>query len=53
MCYERWIEREQVTEALRKARNEAEKIIEQAKSPPARPEPEPGTRPSVEHEQAA
>jgi len=53
MCYERWIEREQVTEALRKARKEADKIIEQAKSPPARPEPEPGKRPAVEHEQAA
>jgi hypothetical protein len=53
MCYERWIEREQVTDALRKARQEADKIIEQAKSPPAHPAPEPEQRPAVEHEQTA
>lgn len=53
MCYERWIEREQVTDALRKAREEANKIIENAKSPPPRPAPEPAMQPAAEHEQAA
>jgi len=51
MCYERWIEREQGTEALQKAKKEADKMIEKAKSAP-RPEPEKETRPVAEHEEA-
>ncbi len=51
MCYERWIEREQVTEALQKAKKEADKMIEKAKSAP-RPEPEKESRPVAEQEEA-
>lgn len=51
MCYERWTERERETEALQKARKEADKMIEKAKSAP-RPEPEKETRPVAEQEEA-
>lgn len=51
MCYEQWLERKQVTEALQKARKEADKIIDNAKSAP-RPEPEKETRPVAEQEEA-
>ncbi len=39
MCYEKWSESKQVTKALGKARKEADKMIEKAKTAP-RPEPE-------------
>ncbi len=53
MCYETWNERNQVTEKLEKARQEADKAIEKAQS--ARPErrPETQTPPAVESEETA
>jgi predicted RNase H-like HicB family nuclease len=54
MCYEKWDESKQVTETLEKARKEADKAIEKAKSatqPERRPEMEP--RPTVESEETA
>jgi hypothetical protein len=54
MCYERWSEGEQVTDALRKARKEADKMIEKARSSPPRPAPpETQPRPAVEHDEQA
>ena len=59
MCYERWNQGEQVTDALRKARKEADRMIEKAGTAPLRPGPRPETetqkqkRPAVEHEQTA
>ena len=54
MCYERWNESKQVTEASEKARKEADRAIEKAKSA-ARPEhrPETESRPTVESEETA
>ncbi len=54
MCYEKWIEREQVTETLEKAKKEADKMIEKAKSA-ALPERKPVTEtiPAAEHEETA
>lgn len=43
MCCEQWTERKRVSEDLRKARDEADKAIEKAKSAP-RPQPEKETR---------
>jgi predicted RNase H-like HicB family nuclease len=53
MCYEKWDESKQVTETLEKARKEADRAIEKAKStrPERRPETEP--RPTVESEETA
>lgn len=53
MCYEKWDESKRVTETLEKARKEADKAIEKAKS--ARPErrPETESRPAVESEETA
>jgi F0F1-type ATP synthase membrane subunit b/b' len=54
MCYEKWDESKQVTETLEKARKEADRAIEKAKSaarPERRPETEP--RPAVESEETA
>jgi hypothetical protein len=54
MCYEKWDESKRVTETLEKARKEADKTIEKAKSatrPKRRPETEP--RPMVESEETA
>ena len=54
MCYEKWNESKQVTEVSAKARKEADKMIEKAKSaarPERRPETEP--RPVVESEETA
>ena len=57
MCYERWNQGEQVTDALRKAGKAADRLIEKARSSPPRPVPRPETetqkRPAVEHEQTA
>lgn len=55
MCYEKWMEREQVTEALKKAAKEADSMIEKAKSArrEAERKPETETRPAVEHEETA
>ncbi len=57
MCYEIWNQGEQVTDALREARKEADRMIEKARSSPLRPAPRPETetqkRPAVEHEQTA
>ncbi|MGA9033190.1 MAG: hypothetical protein WB402_11795 [Sulfuricaulis sp.] len=54
MCYEKWDESKRVTETLEKARKEADKAIEKAKSA-ARPErgPEAEPRPTVESEETA
>ena len=54
MCYEKWNESQQVTEVSEKARKEADRAIEKAKSA-ARPEPKPETepRPTVESEETA
>jgi hypothetical protein len=54
MCYEKWDESKQVTETLEKARKEADRAIEKAKSA-ARPErwPETEPRPTVESEETA
>lgn len=43
MCYEQWQEHKRVSEDLQKARDEAGKAIEKAKSAP-RPEPGKETR---------
>ena len=54
MCYEKWDESKQVTETLEKARKEADRAIEKAKSaarPERRPETEP--RPTAESEETA
>ena len=54
MCYEKWKDGAQATETLEKARKEADRLIEKAKSiirPERRPEPEP--RPAVEREETA
>ena len=54
MCYEKWDESKQVAEATEKARKEADKAIEKAKSvaqPERRLETEP--RPAVESEETA
>jgi len=51
MCYEQWMERQLVTEALQKAKQEADKMIEKAKSAP-RPEPKQETIPVAEQEEA-
>lgn len=54
MCYEKWMERKPVTDTLEKAKQEADKMIEQAKSA-ARPgrKPETESRPTVENEEVA
>ncbi len=54
MCYEKWDEIKQVTETSEKARKEADRAIEKAKSA-ARPERQPETepRPTVESEETA
>lgn len=54
MCDEKWMERKQVTDTLGKAKKEADKMIEKAKSA-ARPErkPETETQPAVENEEVA
>jgi len=54
MCYERWDEIKQVTEASEKARKEVDKAIEKAKSA-ARPERKLATepRPALESEDTA
>ena len=53
MCYESWKQDEQAAEALKKARKEAEEVIEKAKST-SRPERQPETqRPVVETEETA
>jgi F0F1-type ATP synthase membrane subunit b/b' len=52
MCDEKWMERKQVTDTLKKAKDEADKMIEKAKSA-ARPErkPETETQPAVANEE--
>jgi F0F1-type ATP synthase membrane subunit b/b' len=54
MCYESWKEGEQVTDALKKAKKEADEMIEKAKAA-ARTERKPETepRPVAETEDAA
>ena len=49
MCYEQWTERKRASEVLQKAKEDADKVIEKAKSAP-RPEPEKETRREVESE---